>query len=188
MSEPSDEELMNAVAAGSIDRLGVLYDRYRQPLFNYLIRFTGDHAKSEDLLHELFLRLIRYRKTFNPSRCFRSWAFAIARNVALAAEGATDHFSALPVEAMERLHSPGSDLRTQQDQPAETVRQALQELSAADREVLLLAKVDDMKYADIGEVLGCSEGAVKVRVHRALKKLMGHLEAVSGTSVGKEEQ
>jgi len=77
--EPTDNELMLAVREGDIEPFGTLFDRYRQRLFEFFYRLSGDAASSEDLVQEVFLRMFRYRHTFGMDSEFRAWMYHIAR-------------------------------------------------------------------------------------------------------------
>lgn len=185
-SASSDEQLMSSVAAGPVHALAEIYDRYERPLMSFFLRHTGQQAMAQDLLHEVFLRVLKYRASYDPNRRFRSWIFRIAHNVAIDAGRATEP-QPLPgsvsdqrvdIEMRDRAESaeprdPLDGIAAERE--ATRVRSALDRLTDADRRVLLLAKVEEMRYADIGEILECTEGAVKVRVHRALKRLAAEL-------------
>ena len=75
-----DEEIMLQVRNGAGEILGVLFDRYQMPLFNFYTRLTANRAVSEDLVQEVFLRILKYRHTYTPGNSFRTWMYQIARN------------------------------------------------------------------------------------------------------------
>ena len=77
---------MAEVRDGEVEKLGVLFERHHQPLFNFFVRQTGHREFSDDLVQEVFFRMLKYRHTFQPQNQFRSWMFQVARNV---------HFDAL---------------------------------------------------------------------------------------------
>src|SRR6516164_9355553 len=76
----SDEELMSQVRNGVGEMLGVLFDRYQVPLFNFYLKLTGERSVSEDLVQEVFLRILKYRQTYRIDTPFRAWMYQIARN------------------------------------------------------------------------------------------------------------
>src|ERR1700739_875151 len=78
-----DEDVMLQVRDGEVQMLGVLFDRYQAPLFNFYSKMTQDRTLSEDLVQEVFLRILRYRQTYRPSTTFRTWMYQIARNTRL---------------------------------------------------------------------------------------------------------
>lgn len=168
----NDEALMSAVREGDLAQLGPLFDRYHVPLFDFLSRMTGNRQVSEDLVQEVFLRVLKYRGTYREGARFGTWIFSIARNVR------TDYFSrrelAVPLseDALEAPdNSPGPEGETEMASASGRLRAALMRLREDRRELLILARYQCMKHEAIAELLGIDTGTVKVRVHRALKEL-----------------
>lgn len=168
----SDELLMRAVQGGDLDALGELFERHHRPVFHFLSRTTGDSAAAEDLVQEVFVRILKYRHTFDPDARFETWLFRIARNAR------TDHFrkrppSTAPVdEALElAAREPGPGARLEQAVDVRQLERALGQLPDEPRELLVLARYHGMPYDRIADLLGIEVGAVKVRVHRAMKQL-----------------
>src|SRR5690242_1078810 len=83
MISAPDEDVMLQVRDGEVQMLGVLFDRYQAPLFNFYTKMTQDRTVSEDLVQEVFLRILRYRQTYRPGTTFRTWMYQIARNTRL---------------------------------------------------------------------------------------------------------
>ncbi len=67
-----DEDVMLQVRNGAGDDLGVLFDRYQTPLFNFYSKLTGNRTLSEDLVQEVFFRILKYRQTYRPGTPFRA--------------------------------------------------------------------------------------------------------------------
>ena len=161
-----DEDVMLQVRQGAEERLGVLFDRYQAPLFNFYSKLTGNRTVSEDLVQEVFLRVLKYRQSYQPQAPFRAWIYQIARNVR------HDHIRKNPATAewkpeMSPSFVPGDN--AQRDQESLLLRRALMRLPEEKREILVLSRLQEMKYEDIAKLLGCEVGTVKVRVHRARK-------------------
>src|SRR5438270_12403333 len=76
----SDEELMAQVRSGVGEMLGVLFERYQIPLFNFSLKLSGDRAASEDLVQEVFFRILKYRQSYRQATGFRAWMYQIGRN------------------------------------------------------------------------------------------------------------
>jgi RNA polymerase sigma-70 factor (ECF subfamily) len=172
MSE-TDEHLMLAVRNGEVAKLGVLFDRHHRSLFDFFARMTGSRATAEDLVQDVFFRILKYRGTFRDESRFKAWMFHIARNArvdyykkhqaeTLTVEDGTE-------ELRSRFGMPGEDL--EQEQQARLLECALFKLPAEKREVLILSRYHDMKYEQIAELLGCEVNTIKVRVFRAIKEL-----------------
>jgi len=170
--ESADSQLMGRVRDGEVALLGELFERHHQRLFHFFLRLARSRQAAEDLVQEVFVRMLKYRHTFRSESEFVPWMFTLARNAA------TDLYRARPKELPENPDTP----EPQADLPHPVVdleraeqeaklRRALARLDPAKREILLLARFSELKYGRIAEQLGISEGAVKVRVHRAMKEL-----------------
>jgi RNA polymerase sigma-70 factor (ECF subfamily) len=163
---------MRAVRDGDIGQLGVLFERYHGPVFDFLSRMTGDRLAAEDMVQDVFMRILKYRATFRDDGSFETWLFRIARNAR------ADYFRQRPPvdplgdEALDRPEpQPGPARRLEAARDRARLRRALMQLREDKRELLVLARYRDMKYEQIAEILGIEVGAVKVRVHRALREL-----------------
>ena len=165
---------MGQVRDGEVEKLGLLFERHHRTLLSFFVRLTASREFSEDLVQEVFFRMLKYRHTFHPENPFRSWMFQIARNA---------HFDAVSRQQREaRVTGPESeeelaapertpDARLGREQEIDLLQRALARLPLEKREVLLLSRVRNLKYDEVAEILGCDTGTVKVRVHRALKEL-----------------
>ena len=76
----TDELLMRAVKHGDVAQLGRLFERHRSAVFNFLARTIGDRAAAEDLVQDVFVRVLKYRHTYRDDHVFSTWLFRIARN------------------------------------------------------------------------------------------------------------
>jgi RNA polymerase sigma factor (sigma-70 family) len=169
----TDEELMLAVRNGDVAKLGTLFERYHAALFDFLSRTTGDRTAAEDLVQEVFVRILKYRRTYRTEdSCFETWAFRIARNAR------ADYFRKRPdpgpppddvFDVPARDPSPARQLESRRDSQA--LRRAMMRLADDKRELLVLARYHGLSYEEIGQLLGVETGTIKVRVHRALKEL-----------------
>jgi RNA polymerase sigma factor (sigma-70 family) len=159
---------MSQVRSGVGEMLGVLFERYHVPLFNFYNRLTGDRGLSEDLVQEVFFRILKYRHSYRVDTPFRAWMYQIARNARL------DYLrKRRPETSWEPEMSPAvepSDT-AQQSQEALLLHRALLRISEEKREVLVLSRFQEMKYEEIAQLLGCEVNTVKTRVHRALEEL-----------------
>ncbi|MFM9837009.1 MAG: RNA polymerase sigma factor [Cyclobacteriaceae bacterium] len=169
----SDNSLMVKVRDGDLDRLGLLFERHKKPLYGFFRGLTRQQELSEDLVQNTFLRILKYRHLFKGEGDFRAWMFQIARNVH------HDHHRKNKINASEELddwqdklgHNENRSTEMLQADEQQMLSMAMDRLPIDKREILLLSKYQEKKYQEIGEILGCSEGAVKVKVFRALQEL-----------------
>ena len=173
MKAITDNALMIKVKEGDLDKLGLLFERYKKPLYGFFYGLNRDGELCEDLVQNVFFRILKYRYLFRGEGEFKTWMFHIARNVN------NDHFRKNKLNAKDSIESwqdrLGSDenrsTEIQQDEEMQILSMAMDRLPEDKREILLLSKFQEKKYKEIGEIIGCTEGAVKVKVFRALQEL-----------------
>ena len=172
-TQATDHELMAAVARGDVASMSGIYEHRNRALFRFFYRLTGRQAPAEDLTHEVFLRMIRYRHTYQAGDGFEAWMYRIARN-AFADYVKKTRLEMPAVEGeMEAVESANpsqfESLAKQQD--LATLHRALGRLPEDKRELILLSRFQGLSYEQIGRIIGCETGTVKVRVFRAVKEM-----------------
>lgn len=177
----SDHELMINVRDGDIDKLGILFERYKKKLFNFFLMSLSDRQASEDLVQDVFMRILKYRHTYKDNGRFSVWMYGIARNARI------DHYREsgtgyVPLDDTFDVENPGPGPEEDYEHAAQRLllKRALAKLPDEMRELIIMSRYSDMKYSDIGGILGCSEGAVKVRMYRAMKELSTHYHTLEG--------
>ena len=169
---PTDNELMENVRDGRVEKLAVLFERYQTMLYNFFLRLTGNRAASEDLVQEVFMRVLKYRAGYMGDSRFNVWLFQIARNAHvdyLRKRKDTLSLDGQYVETPSR--EPLPEAAYEAGREADLVRRALDRLPVQKRELLVLFRFQNLKLREIAELLGCQVGTVKAQVHRALKDL-----------------
>lgn len=178
-----DHAIMVKVKSGDVEKLSLLYHRYSRRLFGFFFRLTNDAATSEDLVQNVFVRMLKYRKSYSETGSFEAWAFHIARNVH------KDHFRKNKryqwQESMTdwEAHLKDTDTREYKMQKSDelnNLERALQALPPEKRELIELTRIQKLKYDQVATLLGISESALKVRVHRTLKELRELYTKVDG--------
>ena len=181
MSENSDSELMRQVRDGRTSALATLFDRHHVRLYRYCLRMTGNRATSEDLVQDVFMKMLKHKSQFRDDSVFMPWMYGIARNAcamhwrraALHPVAESDLGDAAPPE-------PHADDDHAGAEQADLVRRALLQLPPEKREVLVLNRYEFKTYEEIAHALGCSVSAVKVRAHRAMKQLKDIYRELAG--------
>jgi RNA polymerase sigma-70 factor (ECF subfamily) len=164
----ADEELMFHVRNGTGEMLGVLFSRYQSPLLNFYCKLTGNRALSEDLVQDVFFRILKYRQTYKPGTSFKTWMYQIARNARV--DNMRKQRPQVEIEdSLLPVVMPAD--RAQQTQETALLHKALMTLPEEKREILVLSRFQELKYEEIAKLLGCQPNAVKVKVFRALKDL-----------------
>ena len=179
MSDQSDAELILQVQAGSLDALGVLYDRHRQLVYRTVLAITGDSDVASDLLQDVYLRLYRFIDRVDISRPLEPWLYRMSTNLAYTWMKRNKKWLH-PLEDMaEWLGSSGKntphDLVERQDE-LDQIQEALSALSLSQRVVVVLYYLNDLSLQEIADILDVPVGTVKSRLHygrRSLKKKLG---------------
>lgn len=173
---------MMRVKNGDLDKLGLLFERYHRPLFSFFYRMCRDKSLSEDLVQSVFERMLKYRNTYSGSGAFTTWMFSIARNAHI------DHYRKQKRRAVsdelfdEEQVAVAPPEYSEQDPLAmrrEILNEALSRLDDDKKEAVILSRYEGLKYAEVADVQGCSEGAVKVKIFRAMKELKVHADMLT---------
>jgi RNA polymerase sigma factor (sigma-70 family) len=174
----SAEVLMEAYIDGDADAFDMLYRKLSPNLFGYLLRLTRQRERAEDLLQVTFAKVHRARSSYLRGAPVLPWLLAIARRSFLDerrhASSRTEDLSSDGNLPEPRAEEPGvpADLSA-------ALERALDTLPEAYREAIQLTKVSGLSIAEAAEVLGASETAVKLRVHRGYTQLRKELERFS---------
>jgi len=171
---------------GEMAAFAELVERHEKKLWNFIRRFVADSTAAEDLLQEVFLRVIRSAAEWQPSAKFSTWIYAIARNLCTdsARRGAFRKVDSLDQTSgaardesgphcIDRIASPSGNAEqaAMNREIAGRVDVALAALPVEQREVFLMREVMDMSFAEIATVTKASEPTVKSRMRYALERL-----------------
>lgn len=171
----TDEQIMEAVKSGDLEVASMLYTRYHQRIFNFLARMTFDRDQANDLTQNVFLRVLKYRKSYKEGMRFQSWIYQMARNVF------ADYyqFQKNKVNKFVDVQEIRNNASSAHDDMEQTEKEELLSRSMAllpddQRELLILTRYQHMKYEEVAIVLDTSVANIKVKVHRAIAKLREH--------------
>ncbi len=185
---PSDRALAARAVDGDAEAFAELYRRYQRPIFNYILRCTGQRGLAEELLQETFTRVWRAGRTFDAVQgAFRPWIYKIALNTVRSELRKKRHSTQhVPLEGAETETSasrPGEDpaVRLDLSRQARAVVRALDALPPYFKEVVVLRCYQQLKFSEIAEITGAPEGTLKARFHRAVAALRANL-GVTGSA------
>lgn len=185
-NESIDNQLMFRVKEGNLDQMALLFDRHHRLLYGFFYHNTGLKDESEDLVQTVFMNMIRSRATFTGSFKFETWMYTIARN-ALKDYYRKNKKSSAFVDTDQVEHqlqdSTSADDKINRKEEENILKKALEQLSETDRELIILSRYKEMKYQEIAILLNLSEGAIKVRIHRAVKQLRENYQQLSHKTI-----
>lgn len=155
---------------GSLVTIESLYEAYREPLYRFVFRYTGDQQLSIDVVQDTFEKLIKSQRYSPEKGKFKTYIFQIAYNtMATKLKRRKKFWSLLPFLASETI----SDISMEEKL---SVQKAVQQLPEGQRAVILLTYYHGLTQKETAEVLGIPAGTVKSRLHHAMKNLKEDLE------------
>ena len=175
----SDRNLILNLQEGSLDALGVIYDKHQRMVYRTALVITGDAEAASDLLQDVFLRLYRFAANIDPKRSLEPWLYRMTTNLAYdwlkrrarwprpledLAEWLAGSERNLPYETVERIDE------------WEQVQRAVSGLPLTQRIVVVLYYLNDLSLQEIADYLDLPVGTVKSRLYYgrlALRKALG---------------
>lgn len=181
MNKATDNHLMEQVRDGNVEKLAILFERYHLMLYNFFLRLTGNRSISEDLVQDVFIRILKYRSSYQSKNKFIIWLYKIARNSHIDYLRKRKDEVSLDEQWEEAVsYEPSPQEKVEQAQEISRLSQALAKLPLKKREALILSRFHNLKHKEIAELFDCHIGTVKVLVHRAIKELRKAYFELSG--------
>ncbi len=171
MAERSDEELMRAYVDGDHEAFKELFARYAPKLMRLTIRHLRSEELAKEVVQQTFFQMHAARRDFRQDRKLRPWVFTIAMNLV------REHYrkkKRRKETVLEEAREPAVEQERgpiESRQRAQALRSALERLPESQREVVELHWFDERPFAEVAQIVGSTEGAVRVRAHRAYKRL-----------------
>jgi RNA polymerase sigma-70 factor (ECF subfamily) len=164
---------MLEVKAGETQKLGLLYERHKKALYGFFYKMCRSSSTSEDLVQTVFIKILKSKHTFIGDGKFTTWMYHIARNAL------HDHYRKNKKQLLNVVEEKADQVPSEIDvenqfDTEQTINQlfeAIDLLSNEKRELLIMSRFENIKYKEIGEIMGCSEGAIKMKIRRTLIEL-----------------
>ncbi len=165
-------ELLNRFAQGDLQAFEALFRQFQREVYGWVLRIVRDPGIAEDLTVETFWRIYRARARFDPEASFGPWARRIATNLAI------DHLRRRrPAQELpEQLPQEDAPNPALQQEMREQIQRAFRRLPANLQAAATLALIEERPYREIADALGTSEGAVRLRVFRAVRIVRKQLD------------
>jgi RNA polymerase sigma-70 factor (ECF subfamily) len=188
LSDLSDEELIIEFQQNNtIKAFEILVQRYKNPLTNYVFRFVGDYESAADIVQDTMIKVYRYKDSYSSIAKFSTWIYTIAGNLARTEyqrrkRKRTFSINAYGEEKDEIYEIPDESYRpdtiTDSGIKDKIIQDALQKVSKAYREVVILRDIQDLSYEEISEITGLNIGTVKSRINRGRAQLQDMLKDI----------
>jgi RNA polymerase sigma-70 factor (ECF subfamily) len=181
LSEPeyNEEEVLARASRGDREAFGQLYERYAERIFNYVYYRTGNLHDAEDLTARVFQRAMNHIRNYTDRGVpFSAWLYRIAHNLVANWHRDRSRKQEIPIDDLPILPTKGDhpERNLVRSQEQDSLLRMIRKLPPERQNLLILKFVEDMSNAEIGKIMGRSEGAVKSLYHRTLLALRDQLE------------
>lgn len=179
MPEQSEDAILSQAAQGDGEAFGALYERYVGRIYNYIYYRTGNASDAEDLTARVFYRAMRHIGNYRDRGLpLSAWLYRIAHNLVANWHRDNSRRKEIPLEDSMQGHFTGSHPETDllQWEERERLMRVIYKLSSERQQLLILKFVEHLSNAEIGQIMGRSEGAVKSLYHRTLLALRDEYE------------
>lgn len=180
---------MEAYQHGDTRAFELLLKKHQRPVFNFIYRQVGIEPVAEELLQEVFLRIIKGAARYQRKAKFTTWMYTIARNICVDQSRRAKHRKAASLDAPLGKGGDGGTLKDvlPNDGPAvdrqaiglelqRRIKEAIDSLNDEQREVFLMREYLNLPFKEIAEITGCPDNTVKSRMRYALEHLRKQLE------------
>ena len=170
-----DDSLAARIRDGDDVALTELMDRYKRPILNFVYRLLGNAAEADDVAQEVFVRVYQNIRKFRPDTArFSTWLFQIARNAAI------DHLRKRARRQEQPLDNVApaatASRAVEANEISGRIAAAVAELPEDQRTAFVLAEYHGKSYAEIAEIMSCSEKSVESRLYRSKQFLRKQLQ------------
>ena len=191
MPEISDEKVLALAARGDQEAFGVLYERYVGRIYNYIYYRTGNQFDAEDLTARVFFRALRHIGNYTDRGLpFSAWLYRIAHNLVANWHRDNSRRREIPLEEILLVRPNGEHPETTlvQNEEIENLMHVIRYLPDERQQLLILKFVEHLSNAEIGQIMGRTEGAVKSLYHRTLLSLRDEFDHTRENGKAKSEE
>jgi RNA polymerase sigma-70 factor (ECF subfamily) len=181
----NDEDLMNLFQKGDNFAFDELVKRYKQPLANFVYRFTSNYDDSLDIVQDTFVKVFNYKDHYQNVAKFSTWLYTIASNLAKTSIRRKKRFKLFSSNLFKNkdedleIEYPDNDIKPDENTDnklrAELIQKALSKIALHYREVVILRDIMELSYDEISEITKLPKGTVKSRINRGRLYLKEYL-------------
>ena len=180
----SDEVLMQRIQSSERKYFELLFDRYQIRLFNFILRFVRDKEKAEDLLHDVFVKVIECPQKFDAQKKFSTWVYTLATNLCKnEIRNSNNRRRILDSDFHgEKSFHPNHHEQFDKQNFKRELNSLIEMMDEENKTILLLRYYEELTVPEISAVVQLPEGTVKSRLFYLLKKLAAQLHAYHPTA------
>jgi len=177
----SDEQILTQAVEGNSNAFGILYERYVSRIYNYIYYRTGNQHDAEDLTARVFYRAMHHIENYQQRGLpFSAWLYRIAHNLVANWHRDNSRRPEIPLEDGLWAHHPAEppEASLLQNEERDRLLHIIHTLPPERQQLLILKFVEHLPNAEIGQIMGRTEGAIKSLYHRTLLSLRDDLDQI----------
>ena len=189
MAQQTDEQLLAEIKKGDMAALGMLVERYKLPLYNFIFYLVKDRSRADDVFQEVFLKVVKGIKGYTHEGRLQSWLFRIANNMVVDIyrkekrhrmvplekdRGDGSEWSLQPVDTASSGDDPEREMS--QKQLKERLENAVEKLPFEQKQVFLMRTRSELSFKEISKIVKCPMNTALGRMRYALLNLRKCLE------------
>ncbi|NML39880.1 RNA polymerase sigma-70 factor [Chitinophaga sp. G-6-1-13] len=175
----NEQELLKRLAIGDEAAFTAIYLQYHGGIYTYLLKFTKNPLLTEDLVHDVFLKIWEIREQLDIKSSFAAYLYRLARNAALTQLNRLTLFDAVRDEVMHRvslgIHEPSVLNAVEQKQYEELLQRAINNLPPQRREAFILCRQQGKSYEEAATLMNISRNTFKQHLSLAVKSIREYL-------------
>jgi len=175
-----DSQVIARVREGQTDAFEHIVDRYQLPIVRYLARLTGNNETARDLAQDTFLQAYKSILKTSSELSLKAWLYKIATNNARQFHRRRRLVTFVPLEGRAIADTGADHSPSERTVERMTIEQALLKVDHERRECMVLHYVEGLKYREIGEIVGASEDAIRIRVARGNDEFRNAYQSLEG--------
>lgn len=170
--DPSEALLVTRAIAGDREAFGDLYERHRVAIYRYVFYRAGEAGEAEDLTETVFLKAWKALDRYQPSQApFTAWLYRIAHNLLVDRHRTRTDWAPLEEDYLDSASDSDPELQAVAHEQAAVISRSLTQLDPSYQHVLTLRFVNGLSRAETAQVMGRTDGAIRMLQHRALAAL-----------------
>lgn len=180
MAYKGDAYYIEEVLKGNTGAFAFLVNRHKDNVFNLAVRICGNREEAEEIAQDAFLKVYRALSEFRQKSSFATWLYRIVYNTSISYLRARRRevlsLEDFPADATDFIGCSESEEIAEREYRDALINFALQKLNESDRAVVTLFYYEEMSHAEIATITGITKENIKIRLHRARKKMLEDIE------------
>jgi RNA polymerase sigma factor (sigma-70 family) len=172
-----EKKIISRILAGDEGAYALLVNQYKSYAYTIALKIVRDNEEAEEVAQDAFIKAYQHLGKFHQEAKFSTWLYRIVFNTAISYQR-KHKLKKESIEIVKYAAAAENPEKAEQEDRKRFIKKAMQKLAAADQTVITLFYLDELNLEEIGQITGTNSNAVKVKLHRARKKLAEELQGI----------